>query len=157
MKFQNLLRFWLQGTPEASLLHNDWFLASRDPRWPPRRPCCPNLLCVTTQKVLVRLPWNFTWVTDTIRAIVYSFSECWIARWPPKSKWSPWRPFCKKIFLADLGVLSHFEQKIFFSLCQNFPAQKLFGVLSTCYFQHFWSSCSTEVVADRSIVTVEHL
>ncbi len=33
MKFQNLLRFWLRGIPEASVLHNDRFLASRDPRW----------------------------------------------------------------------------------------------------------------------------
>ncbi len=34
------LCFWLQDTPEASVLHNEWFLASCDPRWPPRWPSC---------------------------------------------------------------------------------------------------------------------
>ncbi len=42
MKFQNLLRFWLQGTPEASVLHNDRFLASPNPRWSTRQPSCPK-------------------------------------------------------------------------------------------------------------------
>ncbi len=33
--------------------------------------------------------------------------------------------FVKKFFFVDLGVLSHFEQKQFFSLGKNFPAKKL--------------------------------
>ncbi len=40
MKFQHLLHFWLQGIPEASVMHNNRFLASRDPRWLPRQPSC---------------------------------------------------------------------------------------------------------------------
>ncbi len=42
LKFQNLLRFWLQGIPEASVLHNNRFLASRNQRWSPRQPSCPK-------------------------------------------------------------------------------------------------------------------
>ncbi len=42
MKFQNLLQFWFQGNPEASVLHNDRFLASRNPRWSPQQPSCPK-------------------------------------------------------------------------------------------------------------------
>ncbi len=42
LKFQNLLRFWLQGIAEALVLHNDIFLASRNPRWSPRQPSCPK-------------------------------------------------------------------------------------------------------------------
>ncbi len=40
MKFQNLFR--LRDTQKASVLHNDRFLALRDPRWPPWRPSCPK-------------------------------------------------------------------------------------------------------------------
>ncbi len=53
VKFLKMIHFWLQGIPKASVLHNDSFLASGDPR-------CGHLvrklLYVITQKVLVRLP-----------------------------------------------------------------------------------------------------
>ncbi len=45
--------------------------------------------------------------------------------------------FVKKIFFADLGVLSHFEQKKFFSLGKNFPAKKLRIVLTFCLLAIF--------------------
>ncbi len=67
MKFQNLLHFWLQGIPEASVLHNNQFLASRDPRWSPRWPSCRNLVCAMAWKVLVWLSWSFTWFIDRLR------------------------------------------------------------------------------------------
>ncbi len=67
MKFQNLLRFWLQGTPGASVLHNNWFLASRDPRWSPRQPSCPKSSLCDNSKSTCPIDLKFTWFIDRLR------------------------------------------------------------------------------------------